>query len=224
MARDCTDSREFELIYVIANDGQGSKIVKYAKQNGIRGGTIFLGKGTVKNSILQLLELNETRKEIVLMAADNSTASIVMEELNEKFDFRRPNHGIAFSTSVKSIVGERDLGCIVNEESRGAENSMYNVIFIIVDKGKAESAVEAATAAGSKGGTIINARGSGIHETSKLFSMEIEPEKEIVLIISEDKFTEAIVSSIREHLEMDKPGNGIIFVQNVNKTYGLSDR
>lgn len=75
--------------------------------------------------------------------------------------------------------------------------------------------------AGSKGGTIINARGSGIHETSKIFSMAIEPEKEIVLILSEEESTEGIVASIRKKLKIDEPGNGIIFIQEVSKTYGL---
>ena len=91
----------------------------------------------------------------------------------------------------------------------------------VVDRGKAESVIEAAAEAGSKGGTIINARGSGIHETSKLFSMEIEPEKEIVLIISEKHLTETIAASINDHLGMNTPGNGIIFIQDVNKAYGL---
>lgn len=98
---------------------------------------------------------------------------------------------------------------------------MYHVITTIVDKGKAEDVIDAATKAGSKGGTIINARGSGIHETSKVFSMEIEPEKEIVIILSEADKTEAIVSSIKNELKIEEPGNGIIFVQDVNKTYGI---
>lgn len=91
----------------------------------------------------------------------------------------------------------------------------------IVDRVKAEDVIDAATKAGSKGGTIINGRGSGIHETKKLFLMDIEPEKEIVIILSEVDLTEAIVSSIRTHLRIDEPGNGIIFVQDVNKTYGI---
>lgn len=81
--------------------------------------------------------------------------------------------------------------------------------------------MEAATKAGSRGGTIINARGSGIHETHTLFAMAIEPEKEIVLILSENNTTEAIVAAIRQELRVDEPGNGIIFVLDVNETYGL---
>ena len=65
--------------------------------------------------------------------------------------------------------------------------------------------MDAATEAGARGGTIINARGSGIHETSKLFAMEIEPEKEIVLIISEVAQAESITSAIREKMKIDEP-------------------
>jgi nitrogen regulatory protein PII len=51
--------------------------------------------------------------------------------------------------------------------------------------------------------------------------MEIEPEKEMVMILSKKDITDAIVSSIRKKLEIDVPGNGIIFVQNVVQSYGI---
>ena len=97
----------------------------------------------------------------------------------------------------------------------------HQAIFIIVDKGKAEEAMKVANSAGATGGTIINARGSGIHEQMKLFQMSIEPEKEIVLIVSKVETTEAIVEAIKVDLDIEKPGNGIIFVQDVRQTIGL---
>lgn len=98
---------------------------------------------------------------------------------------------------------------------------MYQMITTIVDKGRAEDVIDAATKAGSKGGTILEGRGSGIHETSRLFAMDIEPEKEIVLILSEEAVTDAIVSSIRTQLNIDDPGKGIIYVQTVGQVYGI---
>ena len=92
---------------------------------------------------------------------------------------------------------------------------------MVVDKGKGESVIDEATKAGSTGGTIIKARGSGIHETSKVFNMDIEPEKEIVIIITEKEKTEDIVNSVRHGLKIDEPGKGIIFVQEVKKAFGL---
>ncbi len=213
--------KDFELLCIIVNFGHGSDIIKFSKKHGITGGTICFGKGTIKNTFLKFLDIAEIRKEIVLMAAESTTAHAVLEKLNKNFKFNKPHHGIAFSTSLTNILGARSCTCEVNKESRGVKNSMYNLIIAIVDKGKAEAVIDAATKAGSTGGTIINGRGSGIHETSKLFSMVIEPEKEIVLIISQHHLTDSIASSINNELKMNEPGNGIIFIQDVNKTYGL---
>lgn len=213
--------KELELLLVIVKDGLGSKILKSAKHCGVPGGTIFLGKGTIKNRVLEFLDLCDIRKEIVLMIAEKTIAYYALEELNKEFHYDKPNHGIAFSSSVANLIGVRNYKENNIKESRGVENTMYKAIIVIVDKGKAETVIEAATKAGSRGGTIINGRGSGIHETNMLFSMAVEPEKEIVLILSEDKQTDTIVSFIREQLKIDEPGNGIIFIQDVNKTYGL---
>lgn len=214
-------NKEFELIYVIINFGQGSKVLRYSKQNGILGGTIFLGIGTVNNKILKFLDMDDTRKEIVLMVAEKKVAYDALEALNAKFHLAKPNYGIAFSSSIANVFGTKAYNGIGRRENGGVENTMYNSIFVVVDKGKAEAVVDSAKKAGARGGTIINARGSGIHESTKLFLMDIEPEKELILILSENRLTDAIIASIRKDLKMDEPGNGIIFVQEVSKTYGL---
>ncbi|HHW46892.1 MAG TPA: P-II family nitrogen regulator [Clostridiales bacterium] len=211
---------EFELVCVIVNFGLGSKILKIARRNGISGGTVFLGRGTVNNKILEFLGLSDIRKEIVIMLSNAKTAEQVIEKLDEEFHFEKPNHGIAFTAPVSSVIGVHSFTGETTEPERSID-IMYQTIMVIVEKGKAEEVIDAATKAGSKGGTIINARGAGIHETSKLFSMEIEPEKEIVLIIAKADKTDDITQSIRKQLKIDEPGNGIIFIQDVNRTYGL---
>lgn len=209
----------YELISVVVSSGLGSKVIKEAKSSGITGATVMLGRGTVKNPSSDYLGLSDTRKEIVLMVSGRDTARSAAAALNEKFRFDKPGRGIAFTTAVCEVTGTGSCRrCITGE--RGGD-TVYNIITTIVDKGKAEDVIDAAVKAGSKGGTIVNARGSGIHETSKLFSMTIEPEKEIVLIISENEATEAIIDSIRAGLKIEEPGNGIIYVQQVSSAYGL---
>lgn len=214
-----SDKCGIELICIIVNNGLGSKIIRVAKQHGILGGTVFLGKGTIKNKVLEFLDLTDINKEIVIMFSDIKTANHALEELDRVFTFKKPNHGIAFCTSIINLIGTHQ--CNNANQNRSEKNTMYDAIYVIVEKGKAELVVEAATKVGAKGGTIINARGSGIHETSKLFSMDIEPEREIVLILSESINTEKITASISEELKIDVPGNGIIFIQSVNNVYGV---
>jgi nitrogen regulatory protein PII len=215
------DLTKYELCFVVVNHGLGSKILKAAKEFGVSGGTILLGTGTIKSHLLDLLGINDIRREIVLMMSEEKLACESLEGLSEKFKLEKPNHGIAFSIPVAGFLGFGGRRYNKIDESRGAENIMYNAIFTIVDKGSAESVIDAAVAAGSQGGTIINARGSGIHEHSTLFSMAIEPEKEIVMILADKNLTETIVSSIGEALKIDEPGNGVMFILDVNRTYGL---
>jgi nitrogen regulatory protein PII len=216
-----SDMMEIVKACVIVNLGVGSKVLHKAMDYGIRGGTVLLGTGTMCNRLLECLGLSDSRKEIVYMVAQRKTAHEALSKLNQDFEFEKPNHGIAFTTAVATVVGTHGKASSEPNDERGANKIMYNAITTIVDRGRAEDVIDAAAKAGSKGGTIIKARGSGVHETSKLFAMDIEPEKEVVLILAESDKTNAIVESIRKALKLDDPGQGILFVQEVLKTYGI---
>ena len=97
----------------------------------------------------------------------------------------------------------------------------YEAIFVIVEKGLAENVLDAAEAAGSRGGTVIHARGSGSREKEKIFNIEIEPEKDIVLILSKIEGLDHIVDAIEGVLNINTPGAGILFTLDVNRTLGL---
>ncbi|MFA5527226.1 MAG: P-II family nitrogen regulator [Peptostreptococcales bacterium] len=214
-------SSAFEIMYVITSCGMGSKVLQEAKKHGVLGGVIMLGKGSGKSSVFNFLGLYND-KEIVMMGADKDTADNTLIELNKEFQFTIPNQGIAFSTSACGIVGENycnDCKDTFEREGR-VEKPMFQLITTIVNRGDAERVIEAANEAGSKGGTIINARGAGIHETAKVFNMVIEPEKEIVIILSQENDTEGIVNNVRKKLELDKGDRGLIIVQDVNRAYG----
>ncbi len=210
----------FEFIYIVVNDGMGSKVLQRAKKYGIPCGTIFYGKGTVRNKLLQFLSLDDVKKEIVLIGADTNTAKRAIRELSRDFEFEKRNKGIAFS--ISTLIGIGLCNDAENfEGEKGDNRSMYQVIFTVVNRGMAEEVIEASKGAGSKGGTIINARGSGINDTQRLFHIDIEPEKEMVMILSKSDITNNIVAAISKALDIEKAGNGIIFVQDVSSVYGI---
>ncbi len=213
----------FEMIYAIVNNGLGSKVLHTAKESGVTGGTILLGTGTIDNPLLERLALCDIQREIVMMAAPRHLVDRVLEDLNSTHHFHKKNHGIAYSIPIYGICGSSSCQCDTPDEYGGLEETMYQSIIAIVDKGKAEAVVEAATQAGARGATIINARGSGIHETSRVFAMEIEPEKEIVMMVTSKEMTERIIARIQEEFQIQESGKGIVFVQNVSKAYGLSE-
>ena len=210
----------YELICCVVNNGAASKTLRIAKKHGITGGTIFLGRGTMSSRLLDILGINDIRKEIVTMVAEKGLASEAIKGISEEMELHKPNHGVAFSIPVSEVIGHTPE-TPTNSTAEEVKESVYSTIYVIVDKGKAEDVIEAASKAGSKGGTIINARGSGIHEVQKLFSLEIEPEKEEVFIITPKDLKDGIVQSIRDDLKIDEPGNGILFVMDIDEVYGL---
>jgi len=211
------------MICCIVNSGQGSKVLTHAKQHGIRGGTIFIGAGTVKSKVLELLDIYDVRKEIVLMVGEREFSRDVLHALGKELKFHKSHHGIGFCFSLKNYIGTKhhEYNETAARQPQEGADKMYNVIFAIVDKGSAEDAVEAATMAGARGGTIINARGSGINETNMLFAMAIEPEKEVVMIVAQDEATKPICDAVREKMKIDEPGNGILFVVELTDVCGL---
>ena len=213
------DTTNYELFCLIVNFGTGSRVLKIARNNGISGGTISLAKGTVASRLLEILDISDTRKEVVMMISEQKRAYDALEALNRELALQKPNHGVAFSVSVAGLVGMRKIN--YNKHREGSGNTMNSAIFVIVDRGNAEEVVDAAKTAGARGATVINARGSGIHETQMLFNMEIEPEKEIVLILAQKDIVAPVVSSIREKTKLDEPGNGVLFVLDVNQIYGV---
>ncbi|MDR1067142.1 MAG: P-II family nitrogen regulator [Clostridiales bacterium] len=213
--------RRYGLILCIVDDGLGSKALKIAKKRGVKFGAVFLGVGTVKNKALELLGVNESKKEVAIMGADMRDAIAALDAVSEEMAFHKPRHGIGVLFHMADFAPRGENEIYGGDEVDRTSGVSYNAIFTIVDKGKGESVVDSASKAGSKGATIINARGSGLHKTNILFAIEIEPEKEIVLIIADSLLTKPILKAIREDMGIDEEGKGVMFVLDVKRAYGL---
>lgn len=102
------------------------------------------------------------------------------------------------------------------------ENTDFQLIVTIVNRGQCGSVVDSSREAGAEGGTIVPGRGTGIHEKAKLFSFTIEPEKDIVLTLVPAKLTEQVLDAIVKATNLNEPGNGIAFVMDVEKVTGIN--
>lgn len=214
-------SRHLEMLVVIVEQNKASKVLHLADEKGVTASVAMLGIGTASRTLFDYLGLNDKKKAVLLLFGKTEEIEDLADYLVEKLELNKPNHGIAYIESAFNVFGTED-----NDNGNGSENikrgeTMYNAIYTIVEKGNAEDVIEAAQKAGSRGGTIVNARGLGSEEARKVFNMFIEPEKEIVLIISEEKMTKDIVDSIRKETGIEEQGKGIIFITNVKQTYGL---
>ena len=97
----------------------------------------------------------------------------------------------------------------------------YKLIVTIVRKGKAETVVEAAKAAGAEGATIMFGRGTGIHEQKKLLGIPIEPEKEIIFTVVPAAIAPAVLAAVEKEGKLQKPTAGIAFVLDLENVVGI---
>lgn len=213
---------EFRILTLILNDSQCHKCIHIAKDKGICGGIVILGKGTVSSSILNALGIKNQKRDIVSFLLGKDQASEMLDHFTRELQLDHPGHGIAFTTSVVlANSGTYEARDSLNTEKAMEEKRMYKKLTVIVDRGMGEDVMDIARKAGVKGGTIMHGRAAGAEYTEKLFGIEIEPEKELVLILVPDELVSRVVNTLYEELQLDEPGKGILFVEPVLEVRGL---
>lgn len=98
----------------------------------------------------------------------------------------------------------------------------YELIVCIVNVGFSDAVMDAATKAGAKGGTVINARGTANKEAESLFKIKIQPEKEMVMIIVPSELRNDVLRAIYTAVGLNSPGQGIAFALPVDNVVGLA--
>ncbi len=213
-------AQKYSAVCFIMNHGKGADLTAALHRLGVRGATVVPARGTVTGTWASFFCLDEVRRDMVFFVDTYEEAQEILRKGAEQFKLNQRNHGIAFSVPVVGIYGVHDLA---NREvvSREVADAMWQIIYTVVNKGEAKGVIDAATAAGARGGTIANGRGSASHTGAMLFDFPIEPEKEVVFILATSEKTQAIVDNIHREMRIDEPGRGIMFVMNVEKAYGL---
>lgn len=206
------------LFLTVISRGKANAVLHKAQECGAKGGTILLGEGTVQSKLLEKMGLTEIHKEVLMISASEELSDKLHNVLNETFMFSKGNKGIAFTIPFKRW----QLQSSEQEErsSSANDNASHYCILTVVDKGRSKDCIKSARAAGAKGGTLIHGRGAGI-PTDFYFPLVIEPQKDILMILTvKDKVT-AIREKIFSDLELGKAGNGIIFTLPVTRVSGL---
>lgn len=91
------------------------------------------------------------------------------------------------------------------------EIKLVNIV-AVVNENYADSVMEVAKDNGARGGTIIPATGSVTSdESAKLYGIGIHPQKEIVLILVEEKIVDKILTALYKKLGSNSEAQGVYF-------------
>jgi len=212
----------YKIMITVVNKGKAHKVIEASRRAGAEGGTTFLGKGTgIYEKKFFGIPVSQD-KEIIFTLYPDKIGEELFNEVTTAGNLLKTGQGIAFVIDVRDLVGIAhfcDLEAMKRHKMK--EKSGYELIVTIVNKGNAETVVTASKRAGAEGGTILFGRGTGIHEKATLFSIPIEPEKEVILTLISAEKTAVVLQAIREDTCLDEPGMGIAFVLPVERTSGI---
>lgn len=220
----------YKLIISIVPHDCGEIITNAAKDAGAGGGSIIMGRGTAENSILQLLGLGDTSKDIVYIVVEADKKDSVLNAIVTAAGEKKAHFGVLFTIDVGNFIKAGTVipsdssvipsgSSVIPSEVEGSnntkgENTMnntYQMINVIVNKGYAEDAMAAARKAGAGGGTIIGARGTAREDDAAFFGMKIVPEKDMLIILVPSDKKDDIVKSITDLPCFAEAGSGIVF-------------
>ncbi len=96
------------------------------------------------------------------------------------------------------------------------------MVFCVVNAGYSELVMDAAKEVGARGGTVIHARGTANKEAEKFFSITIQPDKEIVMILVPSKIKDEVSRAVYRQAGLKSAGQGIAFSLAVDEVVGIA--
>lgn len=100
------------------------------------------------------------------------------------------------------------------------ESNRLHLLTIVVQRKVGEKVLDAAIKAGATGATFFYGQGVGVRETLGLLGRFIEAEKQIIFVVTDPEHADKVLKVVTEVGELDKPGKGFAYVQEVIKTVG----
>lgn len=111
----------------------------------------------------------------------------------------------------------------VKEEER-MSNSGYELVVAIANGGYSDMVMEAASAAGAQGGTVLHTRATDADNANKFFGMAITEEREMILLVTAADKRAAIMQAIMEKAGAQSEAQSVVFSVKLDDVAGLYSR
>jgi len=223
-----------ELIVAIVDRGRGKRVVDVLAKHHIRRHLICLGTGTANSEIMDYLGLGETEKDVMFSLAPKTEITQLFEAVNAEMQMKKPGRGVIFAiplsglsaASFHSIIQDSQYALSKEvrdmEASKADETIKHDLILAVINQGYKEDVMAVAREAGAKGGTVIHGRNVGMEGMDKFLGISIEPEKDILLIVTDRDDKPKIMRAINQAAGSNTECQGFIFSLPVNNLAGLS--
>lgn len=219
-----------KMLVTIVDRGKGASVASLYRARHLHFDYLCMGYGTANSVILDYFGLSETEKDVVITLVPDYRVGRVMRLADEKFAFRNPGRGIMFTVPLSGASSQMTrLACKAEEpdtSENGEENcvetsSKYSLILAVVNHGCVDTVMDAARAAGARGGTVIHARRAGMDDVEGLLGFTLQPEKDMVAILAQEGQKKELMVAINKAAGLLTEARGILFSLPVDELVGL---
>ncbi|MDR2670846.1 MAG: hypothetical protein LBC26_03900 [Oscillospiraceae bacterium] len=224
-----------KLLIVVVDRDKAKHVTELFRGMHVHTGMAILARGSANSEILDFLGLGSADKAMFLSLEPAAKVKLVLDTLFEKLKLSRPGKGIAFTLPLSGI-GEA-LNHVMEEEAKECmrgevENEMekehgeirHSLIVTVVGAGFSEDVMEAAREAGATGGTVLLARRVALDEEAvTIFGVEVDVEKEVVVILAAKEAKRAIMQAISRKCGLRTEAKGAVFSMPVDAVIGLNN-
>ncbi len=190
-------------------------------------------EGTASSDILDMLGLGSVEKRILITVMPKRFADIMLNKLHYELQLDTVNSGIVFTVPLASANNlmirmiTQEIDNIKELKERREKNivteTKYVLIATVINRGFSGDVINAAKRAGASGGTILHSRQIGNEEVNDFWGINVQDEKEIILIISNSENKVRIMQEISENCGISSNAKGLVMAVPIDSVVGIQE-
>lgn len=217
------------------NDGK--KLEEIFNLNGVPVFCQCRGKGTATSEMLDIFGLGGTSRVVTVGFLPKSRVKELFSAMRSRLFYHQRGGGIAFSIPITALQGnfyqvldaDRTEKTKKNTDGTGTDmeqtekKSQYTLIWASVAAGFSDDVIDAARAAGAKGGTVLKGLRCNSEGVSKQFGVSRQEEQDFVMIVTAKAKKTEVMSAISSSCGLGKEAHGIVLAFPVDDAMGLEE-
>lgn len=211
---------DLKLLFVITDNEKRLKLL--TNEFSLPFNTVMHGEGTASQGILDFLGLTKTEKIVLTSIIPDVYEKEVLSYIKKEMKIKEIGKGVAFTTPLSSSpkyikeAFKDKKGVIMKNKNQ------YHLLLTIVIEGYAEKVMSIAKKNGANGGTLLKGREFGT-KGFKFFNVQVEPEKDILLIVCKEEEKNKIMEGILEKFGANTEARGMCLSLPIDNSIGINE-